>query len=62
MKPFTNWNIDIFDEATQTRNKFHDDEEAIVWRRFTQKDIEEWCFTTTETVKKLTGKHEMLEK
>ena len=39
MNTFTTWNIDVFDEAIQTRNKIYDDEEAIAWRRFTQKDI-----------------------
>ena len=62
MKAFTKWNIDIIDEAMQTRNKFNDDEEAIAWRRFTQKDIdEEWCFITSDMEKKLLCKHDVLE-
>ena len=54
LKAFTNWNIEVFDEAKQARNKFYDNEEAISWRRFTQKDFdEEWCSTTSEMEKKL---------
>ena len=62
MKSSTAWNIEVFDEAMQSRNEFHDDAEAIAWRRSTQKDVdEEWRFTTSEMEKESSCKHDTIE-
>ena len=41
------------------RSKFFDDEEAIPWRRLTQKDIDEaWCIIVAEIEMEVLRKHD----